>query len=252
MNKVKRALKVFSSRNLMRKFPRESLSLFKELALEPNMVTAQDIMSFAEQFEFDDVWIFHGIAMKFKEKAIVLSGLPGIGKSTLLRKIARTGMAEPIDDGFILVGRANSCYYVLESGLYPTLRTISILAKWLRKLFWYQSPYLNTDRYHNMVYAIKGGEVLHNLAVLIASIVTKNRGSERVISSPVRLVKLILVTHHNDPHPPRRISGGTIQSLNAGDAGKLFKNYASCEVIYCHEEGLREIILDMILTESKS
>ena len=236
----------------MRKFPRESLSLFKKLALEPNMVTAQDIIPFTKQFEFDDVWIFHGIAMKWKEKAIVLSGLAGIGKSTLLRKIARTGMAEPIDDGFILVGRANSCYYVLESGLYPALRTISVLSKWLRKLSGYQSPYLNIDRYHNMVNAIKRGEVLHNLAVLIGSIVTKNRGSEGVISSPVRLVKLILVTHQNDPYPPRRICGETIKSLNAGNAEKIFNNYTSCEVIHSNEQGLRGIVCDMILTELKN
>ena len=240
------------SRNLMRKFPQESSPLFKKLVVEPGAVTAQDILSFTKQFDFDDVWIFHGIALKQNRKAIILSGPSGIGKSSLLRKITRMGMAEPMDDGFILVGRANCHYYVLESGLYPTVRTISVLSKWLRMLFRYQCPYLNNGHHRAMVKEIKRGEMLHNIAVLIGSIITKNRSSERVISRPVKLVKLLLVKHPNDCHLPRRICRETIESLNAENVVKMFENYTRSEVVHSHEQGLRRIIYDRILTELRS
>ncbi len=207
MNKVKRTLKVIASRNLMAKFPRESLSFFKKLVLEPNMVTTQDIMTFKKQAEFEDVWIFHGIAMERKGKAIVLAGPPGIGKSTLLRKITRAGMAKPIDDGNVVVGRRDNCYYVLKSGLYSTVRTISIVSKGLRILFRYQSPYLNADPRHNLIKAIRRGEMLHNLAVLTGSIIARNRSSEEVIVNPVRLERLLLVIHQEDPQLSRRMCG---------------------------------------------
>jgi hypothetical protein len=231
MNIVKRKLKVITSRNLMAKFPRESLSLFKKLVLEPNMITAQDIMTFKKQAEFDDVWIFHGIAMELKGKAIVLQGPPGIGKSTLLRKMARTGMAKPIDDGSVVVGKRDNCYYVLKSGLYPTLRTISILSKVLRILFRYHSPYLNADPRHNLMKAIKRGEMLHNLAVLTGSLVAGNRNSEGVIAKPVKLERLLLVTHQKDPQLPRRMCGEKIESISAIDTKNIFDKYLSCEVI---------------------
>ena len=134
INRIKSALRDFSSGNLREKLPRDALPLFNRLVLEPDNVTAADVISFKKQFAFDDVWIFHGIAMEREGKAIVVSGPPGIGKSTLLRKCTRINMARPVDDGFILIGRANGCYYIVESGLYVKLRTISILSKWLRIL----------------------------------------------------------------------------------------------------------------------
>ena len=253
MKKAKRALTFFlPSRILTKKFPRESSPLFRKLVIEPGAIDAQDITSFTNLFNFDDVWIFHGIVLKHHEKAIVLSGPPGIGKSTLLRKTARMGMAEPMDDGFILVGRANGCYYVLESGLYTTCRTISVISRWLRILFRYQSPYLNITHHHTMAKAIKKGEILQNLAVWIGSIVTKNRSSERVISSRVRLSKLFLVTNANDLNPPRRINGETLETVDTDDIERIFNNYADCEVFHSRGESLRSTIHDRIMAEIRS
>jgi hypothetical protein len=252
MNLIIKRLKAFTSRNLIRKFPEASLPIFKKLALEPTAVTVEDIMSSIKQFEFDDVWLLHGVAMKRKGGATVLSGPVGIGKSTLLRKVTRSGLAEPLDDGFILVGRVKGCYYVLASGLYPVIRTISIISKSLRMLFRCQSPYLNTNLHRDLTKARKREKLLHDCAVLIGSIVTKGRRSERVISRPVRLAKLFLVTHQSDCNPPRRIHGDTIEFVKANEATKLFNNYLSCEVICSYEEGLGKIISKRIFSESKS
>lgn len=249
MKEIKRALAFFlPSRNLMRKLPLELPPLFKKLVLEPGAITARDITSFIAIFNFDDIWIFPGVAMKQNEKAIVLSGPPGVGKSTLLRKVACMGMAEPIDDGFILVGRADGCYYVLDGGLYPTMRTTTVIGIWLRTLFRYRSPYLDIDNCHTMAKAIKRGKMLGNLAVLIGSIFTKNRRAEGFILSPVRLARLFLVTHPNNLNPARRLSGEKIGTPDTGDIERIFNTYASCEVIHSYEEGFRKALQEEILS----
>src|SRR4030042_5789782 len=242
INGIKNALREFSSRNLRTKLPRDSLPLFNKLVFEPGNVTVADITSFKKQFAFDDAWIFHGIAMERGEKAIVVSGPPGTGKSTLLRKFTRMNTARPVDDGFILIGRSNGSYYIAESGFYATLRTISILSKWLRILTRYESPYLSSEYLHDMEKAIRRGQLLHNIAFLIGSLVNKNRSSVKVTSRPLRLVKLFLVKHEKDSHPPKRISGDKIESVDVADTEKIFSKYGSCEVFHSTENGLERIL----------
>jgi energy-coupling factor transporter ATP-binding protein EcfA2 len=246
INRMKSALRDFSSGNLREKLPRDALPLFNKLVFEPDNVTVADIISFKKQFAFDDVWIFHGIAMEREGKAIVVSGPPGIGKSTLLRKFVRINIARPVDDGFILIGRTNGCYYIVESGLYVTLRTISVLSKWLRILTGYESPFLSSDCPHDMEQAIRRGQFLHNIAFLIGSLVNKNRSSVKVTSRPVRLVKLLMVKHERDSHPPKRIIGDRIESVGASATEKIFSEYLSCEVYHSTALGLERILYNRL------
>jgi hypothetical protein len=155
-------------------------------------------------------------------------------------------MARPVDDGFILIGRAKGSYYIVESGLYFTLRTISILSKWLRILARHESPFLSSDYPHDMEKAIRRGQFLHNIAFLIGSLVNKNRSSVKVTSCPVRLVKLLLVKHERDSHPPKRINGDRIESVNAADTEKIFTEYLSCEVFRSTEPGLERILYNRL------
>jgi hypothetical protein len=246
INRIQNALKDLSSENLRTKFPRESLPLFKKLVLEPDNVTVADITPIKKQFAFDDVWIFHGVAMEREGKAIVVSGPSGIGKSTLLRKFAHMKMARPVDDGFIFTGRSNGCYYIVESGLYAELRTIHILSKWLRILVKYESPYLESDYPSDMDKAIRRGQLLHNIAVLIGSFIGKNRSSMKGTSSPLKLVKLFLVKHEKDGYPPKRIGGDKIETVDAADTEKIFCEHSSCEVFHSTERGLEKILFNRL------
>ena len=246
MNRIKNALRAFLSRHLRAKFPREALPLFNKLVFEPDNVTVADITSFKKQFGFDDVWIFHGIAMEREGKAIVVSGPPGIGKSTLLRRVTHMNMARPVDDGFILIGRIEGCYYIVESGLYAALRTISILSKWLRILARHKSPYLSCDYQGDMDKATRRGQLLHNIAFLIGSFVSQNRSSVKVTSNPVRLVKLFLVKHQKDSHLPKRIGGDKIETIDAADTEKILREHLSCEVFHSTERGLKGLLCNRI------
>jgi hypothetical protein len=190
MNTVKKIVRDFTFRTLMRKFPRSSFPVFKKINLEPDAVKASDVTAFLRHYAFDEAWIFHGIAMEREGKAIVVSGPPGIGKSTLLRKCAGSNMAKPLDDGFILAGKADNKYYVVESGLYLSLRTISVLSKFLRIVCRCRVPYRETAGHPDMDKALARGQSLSNLAVLLGAVVARDRGSEVVASSPVRLAKL--------------------------------------------------------------
>ncbi len=249
MNIAKRALRAFSVRHLTSKFPRETPSIVKKLAIEPGAVTLQDVARFAEQFNFEEVWIFHGIALKQKGSAVILSGPSGIGKSSLLRKITRMKAAEPMDDGFIVAGKVKHDYYVLESGLYHTVKPVAVASRWLRVLFRYRCPYLHNGHRGDMVRDMKKGETLHNIAVVIGSLIAKDRSSEAVTSTPVRLAKLLLVEHPGDCHLPRRTGKETMESVPVRDTAKMFEDYAMSEVIRSHEPGLWKVMLDKILTE---
>lgn len=224
----------------------------KKLATEPGAVTPQDIALFAQQFNFEEVWIFHGIALKRKGRAVILSGPSGIGKSSLLRKIARMKAAEPMDDGFVVAGRDKCHYYVFESGLYHTVKPIAVASRWLRALFGYRCPYLRWGNHRGMVRDLKRGETLHNIAVVIGSLIARDRSSETVTSGPVKLTTLLLVEHPDDCHPPRRIGKETMEPVTVPDTVKKFENYARSEVILSHEPGLWKIMLDKILTELKN
>ena len=246
MNRFRSELRDFLSRHLRARSPRESLPLFYKVVFEPDNITPADITLFKKQFGFDDVWIFHGIAMEREEKAILVSGPSGIGKSTLLRKFDSMNMARPVDDGFILIGRNNDCYYIVESGLYHITRTISIISKWLRILSRHKSPYLNSDCSSKMDKAIRRGQLLHSIAFVIGALVSQNRSSVKVTSSPVRLVKLFLVKHEKDRHPPKRIRGDRIETINADDAEKIFSEHLSCEVFHSTERGIKELLCNRI------
>jgi hypothetical protein len=248
MNIAKRTLKAFSVRHLTSKFPREVPSFVKKLAIEPGAVTPQDVALFARQFGFEEVWIFHGIALKQRGRAVILSGPSGIGKSSLLRKITRMKAAEPMDDGFIVAGKEDGCYYVFESGLYHTVEPVAVASKWLRTLFRYRCPYLRNGDRRGMVRDMKKGETLHNIAVVIGSLIAKDRSSGAVTSGPVRLAKLLLVEHPEDCHLPRRIRKETMEPVAVQDTAKMFEDYARSEIIRSHEEGLWQIMFDKILT----
>jgi hypothetical protein len=246
MNRIRSALRDFLSRHLRARSPRESFPLFNKLVFEPDKVTLADITPFKKQFGFDDIWIFHGIAMEREGKAILVSGPSGIGKSTLLRKFASLNMARPLDDGFILIGRNNGCYYIVESGLYDAMRTISILSKWLRILAKHESPYLCSDYPRDMDKGIRRGQLLHSIAFVIGALVSQNRSSVKVTSSPVRLVKLFLVKHEKDRHPPKRIGGDKIETIDAADAEEIFSKHLSCEVFHSTERGIKGLLFNRI------
>lgn len=223
------------------------------MALEPDSVTAQDGLAFTRELGFEDLWIFHGVAIKDRAgRAIVLTGPAGIGKSTLLRKVAGTGLAEPMDDGFVVVAKAGGSHCVIASGLYPSLRTISILSNWLRIMVGYQSPYFFEKDQRDFEGAVNKSEMLHNLAVLIGSIIMRDRSSHEWKSVPVRLMKLFLVACQGDRHPPRRICGEEMESIDAGSAARIFSDHASCEVIHLSGKERWRALYNRILAELES
>jgi len=246
---MKRALRRQSSVILRSKLPQDTMPLFDRLIFEPCKVDAADIVSFRKQFGLDDVWIFHGIAVEREGRAVIVSGPPGIGKSTLLRKCSRMNIARPVDDGFVLVGSRSGCYFVIESGLYSSLGNISIASKWLRVLTAYQSPYLSRGTHHGLERLRKRDELLHNMAFLIGSFINRDRSSEKAVPILLRLEKLFLVRHQEDIHPPKGMRKGraNIESLDAADAERIFSPVVSCEVLHPAGRRLDKILWDRIL-----
>lgn len=245
MNRIKTVLHNFSSKKLKGKFPLTALTLHKKLVTEINNINETDIHPFLSIFEFKDLWIFHGVAMEKDGKGILFSGPPGIGKSTVMRSLGRKKIVIPLEDGFVTIGRTDHSYYIVESGLYSSLKVISILSKLLRIITRYKSPYL--DHRCNFKKSVARGITLHNLAVLIGSVIIKNNSSEPVKPRLIKLVKLFLVSHPSQIYLPQRAHKESFKLFTPYNTEHILNPYVQCEIIPSCQNNIKRIILEKII-----
>ncbi len=104
-----------------------------------------EIEGIRKKFGLNDLYVVHGFAVQRDGKAYVMSGPPGIGKSTMLAGLMRQG-ARPIDDGFVLLGRkADGSHVVVSTGAFEPKRARTLIEQRLRRRYDYKSPFLDAE-----------------------------------------------------------------------------------------------------------
>jgi len=158
----------------------------------------KEIDSFRTDFNTDNLFVVHGTSFRKDNKATIVSGPQGIGKSTSLRKLAKKGKLKPIDDGMILIARDKNTrqYFVFETGYYPLLRTQSVVSRVLRSIFGYKSAFINPNiSSKRFQFTHKVGSAMASASVFLGRILAKNRSSQEHAPRKFLLDKVILGTH---------------------------------------------------------
>ena len=82
------------------------------------------------RYGFEELFVVHGSAWSDERGCTVVSGPPGIGKSTVLRTLERSGQGQFVEDGLLLVGLRAGRWHLLVTGTLAVLdRTSRIGAR---------------------------------------------------------------------------------------------------------------------------
>jgi len=205
----------FSARMLKRsissavkKQPRGALT-FQYMIFKNRVPDFAQINAIKERFSFGEMYLLHGVAMLVKGKAVIVTGPRGIGKTTLMKSLSRKGVAQPIDDGLVILGKKNHGFYVVESGTYPWRK----LRANVKRIF----PFGKGDQFTSKGFSNKSTEevaqsALHEAAFSesLASLFTSNKSNQTFSPSIHGVSRLVAFVDKRDIHLPLRVDNNLI------------------------------------------
>ncbi len=182
----------------------------------PKKIDWNQINSLRNRFNFSDVYLFHGVAMNVGGNAVVVSGPRGMGKTTLLKNLAKSKIASPIEDGLVVVGRSPKGLFVVETGTYDWRNKRANV----KKIFPSQGASNfkkngfkeNFSPFNTSVF-LEGA-----FSETVANILTRDKSKNDFSSKQLPLKRLIIVPHEKDLHKPIKIVGNSIESINSDNA----------------------------------
>ncbi len=106
------------------------LDTWTRRALSPEGAAAA--ARFRERFGFDELLLLHGSAWVHAGTWSLVTGPPGIGKSTALRDLERHGHGRVEEDAIVLVGVKPSGWYAASTGSTDVLERAYRISRRLR------------------------------------------------------------------------------------------------------------------------
>ncbi len=92
---------------------------------------ALDVM---ERFGFHTLHVLHGTAVEGEGGAVVVCGPPGVGKSTVARRLERRGRFRIVDDGMAVIGEGGDGWRLVETGTRVLLGRMSAISGCIKTL----------------------------------------------------------------------------------------------------------------------
>jgi hypothetical protein len=93
--------------------------------------TSAEVMAL---YGFEELLVVHGSAWSDEGGCTLVSGPPGIGKSTVLRTLERSGLGRFVEDGLLLVGLRAGRWHLLVTGTLAVLDRTSRIGARVRSL----------------------------------------------------------------------------------------------------------------------
>ncbi|MFH1403812.1 MAG: hypothetical protein ABIH11_06065 [Candidatus Altiarchaeota archaeon] len=161
------------------------------------------------EFNVGDMILMHGIAFEANGKAVMLTGPPGIGKSTAIAKLGRRFNIKVMDDGFVLAGVDNEGGQpkVIQTGIHGST-TMRRVEGALRRMLVPNTPYLDLVGGQSDE-AFTDRKVWYNFSTRLSRVVGTSVAAmmppwKKMEFTPreVELADIIFLRHENDEHPP--------------------------------------------------
>jgi hypothetical protein len=170
-----------------------------------------------EGFNIDDLYVVHGTAYRFKGKTAVVMGPQGIGKSTALRALSERGDVEPLEDGYVMIGRDRDIleFKVVTSGLLDTSRRFSRISKSIRACCGYKSAY-SSEGDGNFDRARFIGASIHKVTNMLGYIFVRPTGRDGQ-PKDYPLDRLIHVSHQKDTLTPAKVGDSSYSRIGFGE-----------------------------------
>ncbi|HNV01428.1 MAG TPA: hypothetical protein PKK60_03300 [archaeon] len=217
-SRINRAVASFSAKRIERsvkfaaKKQKQGAITFQYRMFGKDAIDWNQINSLKQKFGFLDLYLLHGVAMNVGNRSVVVSGPRGLGKTTLLKKVTKSGLVSPIEDGIVIVGKNKSGLFVVETGTI-NWRNIRSSAK---RFFPFRAPANfsasgfkeDKSRFTTRVF-LEGA-----FSESVANKLTRDRSSETFSPRVIPIKSVVLVPHEKDLHKPIKISGEKVESVD--------------------------------------
>lgn len=170
-----------------RAVPEGSVTFHLALGNEERLLQHLDeAVELIQRLGLDALHVLHGTAVACRAGALVVTGPPGVGKSTVLRSLAERGVLEILEDGVVLVGQRGDRWSIIESGVGPLLERMSRTSLLIRTFLCLRGTSFAKGKMHPSLLRSRVNQLLvdrpaYRLSVLTASFQDASPASLREI-----------------------------------------------------------------------
>ncbi|MDD3083923.1 MAG: hypothetical protein PHP82_02795 [Candidatus ainarchaeum sp.] len=214
--KIRNKFSSFSARTIersirkgVRKQPRGALTF--QYRVFNGKIDLMEVNNLKKKFGFKEVFLLHGVAMRVNDRAIILTGPRGSGKTTVMNNLARLGKVRPVEDGIVVIGQKKNGFFVVESGTLPWRQTRATIKRFspIKGHQVSRKGLRKTNQFTQETAIYEGA-----LSESIASFTTKNRSKKIFEPIAIPLGKVVLVSAKQDLHKPLKINGQKVEETS--------------------------------------
>lgn len=155
-----------------------------------------------DRFGFQRLLVLHGSAIAMSGRLCVVAGPAGIGKSTVLKALQRSGEGRLIEDGVVLVGERDGNLEVVETGTLGVMQTAGRIATTVRRLTFTNTSVFSRPIGPRPVTRSATHRVLRRLATVSFYLAVMTRVSFTTFTPRTHHLDRVVLGSHSDDDGP--------------------------------------------------